>query len=329
MGRNYKKNWYETGLGKGVIALSVLFIIVGAYNYGYFNFTGVIPPTTGTDMVAFKVSVAEFVDPAHAASDVAVYAYKDNNGAVGEFIQTVTASSGIATFTTQVLEGSYIWLQARQAAPASATHYITAVEKFRVGFGDPTDTVSLTNAATGSNFLYVDEVCDTAPTFVAYNSSWYAVNTTANFEVLTGETTLNFRITMATADTDERYGGNSFTDYTSAAKNEYLGGVWLVLKCNTSAAFANYYSMFVEASYTYYVFKVTDYLYQATGDAEDKPSVTYAVSLISGADWTADTVIVADIYDLCQIIGGGITSSACFIDEHNIAPTAETFDVNN
>jgi hypothetical protein len=321
---------------KILLAASVIFIIAmqGGYLTGFginpITFAGIpLIPQIGSDMVAFKVSVAEENDLSHTASDVAIYAYADSNGAPGELIQSVTASSGIATFTTQVLEGSYVWLQARQAAPGSETHFISPPTKYLVQFGDPTDTVSLKNAVTGSSYLWVDECGDTAPTLLAMNSSYYAVNTTANFEVKTAETTLNFRLTYSSSDADEVFGYPA--DFKDLVTGEsYLGGIWLVLKCNNSAPFSGYSYTFADQSYTYYVFDMGSTMQDISGTTTgDLTVINLAVSLVSGGDWGNDIQIVADVYQCLLQINGDIESSACFVATHSIDVTAETFDVNN
>jgi len=160
---------------------------------------------------------------AHSTTDLAVNMYDE----AGNFIDTVTTSSGVGTFSGQYNPGTYVWLQARQAAPASADPYMTPLQKYLIPTaGESADTVSLKNADTGESIMWIRD-CTATPTMVIRNGfNNQTVSDATNLEFNTTDTGFTAELTAATANT--YYGSEDMVDMVTG--KSYIGGVFLVWK---------------------------------------------------------------------------------------------------
>jgi hypothetical protein len=268
--------------------------------------------------VYVKITVRKVL--AQSTSDQIVNMYDEG----GNFIDTVTTSSGIGTFTGLYNPGQYLWLQARQAAPASADPYVSPLSKWVVpSAGESADTVSLKNAATGESIMWVRDVTSTAPTLVVRNG-WNndtvsTTDTTHSFNT----TDSGFHATLSLTVSNTYYGAEDFTDMETG--KVYDGGVFLVLRTNNTHDFTDYDYLISDTSYNYYIWEIAPQgiYYDSDGDLTAK-TVTAHVTLLSGSTFTADSSMVFDCHDFIKLTGGVPLSSADLIDGGAVAVTAVT-----
>lgn len=301
---------------------------------GWLTIFGINPIVLGAipglepDDVFFKVNVKESLG-AYAAEDIIVNAYTKDGGTFTYF-DSATASSGIATFSgTSIPEGSHIWLQARQAAPATADGYITPAREFIVGIGDPTDTVSVKDAITGESTLWVNNLHDsTEPVF-----TFYAPDTanlaSGSVDNLTSAD-LYFTMNIYIAEDECWYGAPDFTDLVDG--KQYIGGIWITMSGATDYTFeqgaARHYMKWSVGSVIYHAWNYDVRLWQDSLRTGDVNSVTFTQTLAVGADFDqgADTLTL-DVYDMMLNPGGmGLInpSNANFVDGGALDPSAVT-----
>lgn len=327
MGRNYgRKKFYETKTGQMVIGVALLLVLVGSYNYGLFDnlmsSTPLAPPTTDVgqgDEVYFKISVKKDLGSYAAGTSIDVYIYD----ADGNYMMSATSdgTTGVATFNVAtVKEGSHVWLQARQAAPTSADPYITPLTEFVVGFGDPTDTVSIRNVETGESTLWVRDVTGTAPTMSLYDDA--GNNITAGAHNLTTSDT-QWKIDLYLSIDDVGYGAADFTDMITG--DEYIGGIWVVWKGTVTQQFeqgnADEFYSWSDPTNVYYAWHFDEQLWTdslRTGDVDDFANVFK----LSGTNtFNADTASI-DVFDLYK--NSGSMNINNFIDGGSVGITAAT-----
>ena len=306
-------------------------IFMFALQGGYLTSFGLNPITLpalspltplGADDVYFKISVKESLG-AYASEDIIVNCYDMS----GEFLGSATASSGVATFNGfTVKEGSHVQLQGRQAAPASADGYITPVTEFVVGQGDPADTVSAINVATGSSILWVDNLHDsTEPVWNITTIDNQILTGVAPVDNLTtGDLGISFRISIA--EDECWYGAPDFTDMVDG--KSYIGGIWLVIASSTDAytfsqGSARYMYSWQEGSTVYRAFNFDVRLWQDSLRDGDVNVFTTSLYLANGADFDggANTFTV-DVYDM--MLDTGSPAFANFIDGGALAPLTGT-----
>ena len=297
----------------------------GAYDWADDIINPEVDITVGENMVYPKVEVRETLG-AFATSDQIINAYDEN----GAWLGTATSTGGVATFATlYVQEGSYIWLQARQAAPDAAIPYVMPLERFRVGNGDDGDTVSMYNDA-GQGVCWVRAVhATTEPLFKIYAPDGVELTTGyATDNLTTGDTYARFEITNFVDE--DCYGSPDFTDMVSGIS--YKGGIWVVIKTATdSYAFtkgeAREFFTFTDLTYEYYCWNFDTFLWQdslRTGDV----STFSAYLTLSGTnefDGGAN-VFTLDVYDM--MLDDGSHAISNFIDGSGINPVEIAFYVD-
>jgi len=247
------------------------------------------------DLSIKAVHVLDRGDP--AATPIRVYDANMN------FIESASTSSGIATFSAPYWEGETIFLQARAAAPNSATYvtYTTPLMQFTVPEGDVNGDAELPILGlweTSTSVAYFNITDQTAATI--YTEATDYVNTT--------DTQLNFMVSI-TADCV--YGTpEDFTDYDTG-KN-YLAGVWIVLTATASqATITNYVAHFYSASLEYYIFKMP----MIVRDSDLGYQTGRSITIGDGATaFTASADFDFDMYDTCWANSVSDISSSSFMN---------------
>ena len=156
-----------TGLTQmGWVAVLVIgIVIINGYNAGWFSDTPVQRAidsvldveqdiTVGFNDVYFKVNVVNKSGDT-LTEEVIVYAYGWNDNLKG----TARVSNGIATFGFLVQEGSYINLVAfvdTDDSIITSLGFPELYQTFRIGNGDPGDTVYAYNIDTGEAVIYFE-----------------------------------------------------------------------------------------------------------------------------------------------------------------------------
>jgi len=272
--------------------------------------------TVGTNMVFPKVSVLESLG-AFASEDIICNAYDES----GNFLATATASSGLATFSSlQVQEGSYIYIQGRSAAPASADGYVTPLMRFRVGNGDHADTVSAYSDA-GQSILWVDNIHDSNDphfTFRAPDGADLSAGSVDN--LTTGDT--HFTMNLYIDDDECWYGAPDFTDMVNG--DVYKGGIWVVYKGNTNTytfeqGSAREMIAWSDLSYSYVAWNFDVRLWQDSLRTGDLNTVTFTFTLADGADFDLGAETLAlDVFDMMKVTGSNALGN--FIDGGALTP---------
>lgn len=308
-------------------ALLILIGFFGAMQLGYLTAFGLAPIDFQAGYgeppveVEVYVKITTRVLLSSATTDIAVNMYDSETAT--EIIDTTTTASGIGTFTGLYNPGEIVWLQARQAAPATADPYVTPLAKWVVpSAGESADTVALRNVNTGASILWVRDVTGTAPTLVVRNgwnnNTVSSTDTTNSFNI----TDSGFIATLSLTASDTYYGAEDFTDMKTG--KAYAGGTWLVLKTNNTHDFTDYDYIISDTQYNYYIWKMTDEIYyDADGDLSKK-AVTLNIQLLSGSTYSEDSSMVFDCYDFLKLTGGMVVSNADFIDGGAVAVTAVT-----
>lgn len=313
-----------------VVVVAALIVCAGGYNAGWFTGTPVQTAidsvldvetdiTVGLNDVYFKVAVRESLG-AYTAEDIICNAYDE----AGVWQGTATASSGLATFSSfSVKEGSYIWLQARQAVVASADGYVTPLAEYRVGNGDPTDTVSAYQVDSGQSIIWVDNLHDsTEPvfTFRAPDGADLVSGTADN--LTTGDT--YFTMNIYIADDDCWYGAPDFTDMVSG--DTYKGGIWILWKADTDTysfeqGSAREMLVWSDMSYSYVAWNFDIRLWQDSARTGDVNTATFTFTLSDGADFDGGANTLAlDVFDMMKVASYNAESN--FEDGGALAPAA-------
>lgn len=243
----------------------------------------------------------------------------------GNFIDTVTTSSGIGTFGMMLPVGTHVLLQARPNTPASADPYITPVSEWVVpSAGESADTVSLRNVETDESILWLRDVASSAPSFTVTDGLGNSVSDKTKNYFNTTDNALKISLTLSVSNT--YYGAEDFVDYETG--KEYAGGVWFVWKGTTTQAFTNYDYTFSNPDNVYYIWKISDGIfYDVNGNVADA-SVSATIPLQSGSTFSTDATVVLDCYDMLWLNGNGAPQDAnAFINGGAIDVSAITTKV--
>jgi hypothetical protein len=207
----------------------------------------------------------------------------------GDFIEQVTTSSGVITFSKMYWSGTQILIQARQADPDSADPYVSPAVARVVPHGaslDTGDTVSL-------DPIYVRDCTATGPTLKIWDVGGHAIlDNSANY-LNTTDNLLTIQISAI--DDDTFYGPEDFTDLKTGRK--YDGGVFLVWKGTVTQSFEGYKYHWSDPVNVYYVWEVSDYLVDDTTISTDD-IISIQLATTGSANLVADTAVVIDVYDL-------------------------------
>lgn len=308
------------------LALLAIVAFVGAWQFGYLAPYGLTPflsgyqtPPPDEDIEVFcKITTRILISS--ATSDLIVNMYD----ASGEFLDTVTTSSGVGTFTGLYNPGAHVWLQARQAAPASADPYVTPLSEWVVPLaGESADTVALRNVLTGESILWLRDVTSTAPTLVVRNG-WN--NATVSSTVQQFNTTDNqFTISLTLSVANTYYGAEDYTDMKTG--RQYDGGIFFMWKGTSGTQSWDQTPKYTFADMTnvWYVWEVS-----AAGMYYDANDLTYAfvsytVQVTSAqGTFNDDTGITLDVYDMLDLSQVG--TSSMFVDGGAVAVTGVSTD---
>ena len=302
---------------KLLLAAGLIFVV--AMQMGYLagfgikpiTFSGIVPIGEGIDVYA-KVNTKNSISL--ATCDLIVNMYDSS----GKFIDTVTTSSGVATYGVMVKAGQHVWLQARQAAPATTTYYISPLTEFVVPLAaEAADTVSL-------GTLYVNQVTTSNPTMVIRNGFQNDTISDGSTHFLnTTDTSATITIVNSVANT--YYGGNTFVDKITG--KQYLAGVWILWKgtVNQPWDIAPDYAAF-DATNSWYLWNINSLPYDSNGDVNLRTGV---VQISVGSDtFSDDATVVIDAFDTFCITDWLAGSySAALIDGHSVGVTAITTKV--
>lgn len=276
--------------------------------------------TSGTDMVTPKIVVKESLG-ARSDEDIITNVYS----ADGTWLGTATASSGVATYSSiQVQEGSYIYIQGRQAAPASADGYVTPLTEFRVGNGDSGDTVIAYNTKTGQGILFVDNLHDsTEPVFTFRAPDGADLSGGSVDNLTTNDEYIQFNIYIA--DDDCWYGAPDFTDQETG--NVYKGGIWVVVRHTNDYTYeqgsAREMLSWSTVSYMYTAFNFDIRLWQDSVKTGDENTFTAQLRLADGADFDQGSETLSfDVFDMYKVSSS--VSLSNFVDGGALAPVAVT-----
>jgi len=275
--------------------------------------------TIGADMVFPKISVLESLG-AFASEDIICNAYDES----GAFLATATASSGLVTFSSlQVQEGSYIYIQGRSAAPATADGYITPLTRFRVGNGDQADTVSAYSDA-GQSILWVDNLDDAEEPHFTFRAPDGADLSAGSVDNLT-TADLYFTLTIYIDDDECWYGAPDFTDMVSG--DVYKGGIWVTMSGATDYTFeqgsARQYQKWSVGAVIYHAWNFDTRLWQDSLRTGDVNTATFTFTIAHGADFDGGTdTLTFDVYDM--MLDTGSWSNSNFVDGGALVPVAVT-----
>ncbi len=242
----------------------------------------------------------------------------------GNFIDTVTTSSGVGTFSGMYAVGREVQLQGRQAAPASADPYITPLTAFIVSnAGESADTVVLKNKATKDSILWFKDVSGSAPTMVIRNG--FDNNTISDTTQQLNTTDDAFKASLTVASSNCYYGADSFTDMITG--RSYAGGVFLYWKGTVTQQWENVPTYtWSDPTNTHYVWKIADAIwYDANGDISSR-TVTAVISITAGNTFADDTSVTIDMFDMIDLSQMG--SSGCLIDGGSTGVTAISTDIS-
>lgn len=252
----------------------------------------------------------------HATTDLIVNMYDES----GDFLDTVTTSSGVGTFSSQYKVGQSVWLQGRQAAPATADPYVTPLTEFIVSpAGESADTVVLKNAQTGVAILWFRDVSGADATMVIRNGFDNVSITGAANYINTTDSAI--KVSLTVTSTDCYYGAEDFTDMVTG--RTYDGGVFFVWKGTVPQLWeVSPKYTFSDPTNVYYIWEISAYIfYDSNGNIGDR-TVTAVFSVTSGNTFADDATLVLDINDIIDTTQLG--SSGCLIDGGSTAVTGIT-----
>ena len=308
-------------VGALIFLLSMQMGLLTSFGISPISFTAE-GPLPDADDVYFKVQVKEDLG-AFASEDIIVNCYADAAGS--EYLGSATAASGLATFSGfSVKEGQHVFLQGRQAAPASADGYITPITEFTVGLGDPADTVSAKNTATGESILWVRNLhASTEPIFAFYapDGADLVSGTADNLTT----TDLYFSMTIRIAEDECGYGAPDFVDAVTGEK--YIGGIWIVWRGTNNYDFeqgsARYHLSWSDPTYSYHAWNYDVRLWQDSLKTGDVNVFTAIMTLANGADFDQGSETLSlDVYDM--MLDTGTPGIGNFVDGGALAPAAVT-----
>ena len=250
-----------------------------------------------------------------STSDLIVNMYD----ASGNFIDTVTTSSGVGTFSGMYLVGSSVWLQARQAAPASADPYVSPLAEYIVSSaGESADTVVLKNAATNEAILWLQDVGDDDGMVIRNGFDNNTITSTVQY-INTTDDAVKVSLTLSTSNVF--YGCTDFKDMITG--RQYDGGVFVMWKGTVPQLWSDAPKYtFSDPTNVYYIWEISPGIfYDANGNLADR-SVTAVFTVTAGNTFAADATVVIDIFDMVDLAQLG--SSACLIDGGSGGITAIT-----
>lgn len=319
-----------TQMGWAVVIVVAL-VGVGLYNSGYFAGTPIqtgidavldveTDITVGLNDVFFKTQVREDLG-AFASEDVIINAYTDE---AGTWLATATAASGIVTFSAStVKEGSYVWLQARAGAPSASDGYITPLAKYRVGNGDPTDTVSAYNAETGQAVIWVSNLHDSEEPHFTFRAPDGADLSAGSIDNLTTGDTY-FTLSIYIDDDECWYGAPDFTDMVSG--DVYKGGIWVVWRGNANTYLfeqgaAREMIAWNTLTYSYVAWNFDTRLWQDSLITGDLNTATWTFTIADGDDFDLGTeTLQLDVFDMMKVTSSPAIGN--FIDGGALDPSA-------
>lgn len=283
--------------------------------------TDALVPQGETDGVQINVKIfcyegwnAETPGLAGTASDQIVRVYKLDGGTF-VLLEQVTTSSGTITLTRMYWTGSDIYLQARQAAVASADPYVSPIVKRTI----PSSSSAEFSDTAALDAIYVRDVTGTAPTLAVKDASGNAISdNSANYFNLTDST---FQVTLTTIDADTFYGPEDFIDENTG--KTYDGGVFFVWKGTAAQPFVNFKYTWSDPTNVYYVWDLADYIVDDSnaGLATDILTLFLATD---GSNLNADGTVILDVYDIIELHGGSILSASDLIDGGGVGVSAIT-----
>jgi len=241
-----------------------------------------LPETSEAVDLSIKIQHKLYQDNINASS---VYVYDANQA----WIETVTSSSGVATFGSDYWEGETIYVQIRPAAPNAAAYYTyeTPMMEYIVPEGDvngdaqlPTYYCMLTSTAVATFSLF-----DQAMNSVTATAATNALNST--------DTECRVAISCTTATS---FGTpEDFTDQVTG--KHYLSGAWILLWSNTSLTVQNADFAFTTPDYLYWVFRM-DPIERDINGLYLTPTM-FTIMASSSGFYASDSIFYVDIFDTC------------------------------
>jgi hypothetical protein len=243
----------------------------------------------------------------------------------GGFLDTVTTSSGVGTFSGMYLVGDEVQLQARPAAPATSDPYITPLSTWVVSSaGESADTVVLRKASDDTAILWLKDAAGTegvnGATMILRNG-WdnQTISNAVNLEMNTTDDA--FKATLTLTATNVYWGGDDFTDMITG--RQYICGVFLVWKGTATQPWADAPDYeFSDPTNIYYVWKISEGLFYDTNGDLTSRTVTAIFTVTSGDSFANDPTVIIDMNDMIDLSQMG--SASCFVDGSSITITAIT-----
>lgn len=260
---NIKKPWFHSPFKVLALGFVMTFCVWGVFSGTFGTWLGQLPfsafsvfrekpegITDESEPVDLSIKVLHELDRGNpAATPIRVY---DSNM---QFVESSSTSSGIATFAAPYWEGEQIYLQARAAAPSSATYvtYTTSLMSYTVPEGDVNGDAELP-------MLYLWETSTSTADYNITEQSAAKIYTEGTDFVNTTDTQLNVLVSI-TADC--AFGTpEDFTDMDTG--KHYLAGVWLVMQSTASQATVNQFvTHFYSSSMHFYIFKIPMVVYDS------------------------------------------------------------------
>lgn len=303
----------------GFLALAQLGLLKQWGINPFWTMAGFTTTTGGQVDVYVKINTKVTISHAAGGSDI-VNMYDVN----GNFIDTVTCSSGVGTFGNMEPQGRHVWLQSRIAAPATADGYVTPLQEFYVPTGaDAGDTVSLISVATGESTIWTRDVTSGAPTLVVRNGWNNATVSSAVQQFNTTDDSFSLTLVLAVANT--WYGAADFVDMETG--RSYDGGIFFMWKGTSGTqnwATTPKYT-FGDMTNIWYVWEISSTGIYYDADAMEYRICAWTVSVTSAqGTFNDDTGITLDIYDMIDL--SQVDTSAMFIDGGAVAVTGVSTD---
>jgi len=230
-------------------------------------------------------------------------------------LETQTASSGKVTLGTMLTTGDYIYIQARANDPSDGVDpYLGPLTKVYI---DPNkaseagDTISL-------GTFYVEDV-STAPTLSIVDQGGNSIADKTGNYFNTSDT--GFTITLSGCASGDVFGlPEPVTDQRTGKSYD---GMWLIWKGSANQNFDADYVL-TDASNVYYIWDIGQLVNDP--DVTNDGQMTFAVSVTTGS-LAADSTVVIDIVDFCQIGSDGGPYSIASLFAADVDVTAITTKV--
>jgi hypothetical protein len=317
---NVNKPWFHSPYKVIALCFVITFGIWGVFSGTFATWLGYLPfsafsvfrekpegVTEESELVDLSIKVLHELDRGNpAATPIRVY---DANM---EFIESSSTSSGIATFAAPYWEGETVYLQARAAAPSSASYvtYTTPLLSYTVPEGDVNGDAELP-------MLYLWETSTSTADYNITDQTSASIYAEATDFVNTTDTSLNILISI-TADC--AYGTpEAFTDMDTA--KHYLAGIWLYVKGTASqAGIINYVAHFYSSSLHFYVFNIPMVVYDS--DLGYQTARTIVIG-DGSTGFTASADFDFDLFDTCWANSVSDISESSFLNgDSDLNPSA-------